>query len=133
MLRAGKTIHTATLDNPLESFRNRTEYLSVIAEYLQDGCDLDIGLHRRKLNGSNSKCVWLADSAKVDPSARIYGPVVIMYEVVISKESIVFGPAIIGSGVRVGNNTLIENSVLWDSASIDENCEIRRYNTRWKH
>jgi len=126
MLRAGKTIHTATLDNPLESFRNRTEYLSVIAEYLQDGCDLDIGLHRRKLNGSNSKCVWLADSAKVDPSARIYGPVVIMDEVVISKEAIVFGPAIIGSGVRVGNNTLIENSVLWDSASIDENCEIRR-------
>ena len=124
MLRAGKTIHTATLDNPLESFRNRTEYLSVIADYLQNDCDSDIGLQYRKLNGS--KNIWLAESVKVDPSAGIYGPVVIMDGAVISKEAVVFGPAIIGSGVTIGNNSLIENSVLWDGARVGKNCEIRR-------
>jgi len=124
MLRDGKTIHTTTLEKPLGSFRNRVEYLSVVADYLQNDCDLDMGLQYRKLNGS--KNIWLANSAKVDHTARIYGPVVIMDEAAISKDAVVFGPAIIGPGVTIGNNSLIENSVLWDNAAVDENCEIRR-------
>ncbi|MFC1738380.1 exosortase [Planctomycetota bacterium] len=124
MLRAGKTIHTATLKQPLVTFRNRTEYLSAIANYLQNSCDSDIGLPRKKLNGS--KNIWLANSAKVDPNARIYGPVVIMDEATISKEAVIFGPTIIGRSVSLGNNSLIENSVLWDSAKVGGNCEIRR-------
>ncbi len=124
MLRAGKSIHTVTLKESLGSFRNRAEYLSAIANYIQDGCGLEMGLQRRKLNGS--KNIWLADSADVDRSAQIYGPVVIMDGAVISKEAVVFGPAIIGSGVTIGNNSLIENSALWDGAKVGENCEIRR-------
>ncbi|MCK4913611.1 MAG: exosortase [Planctomycetes bacterium] len=124
MLRAGKAIHTATLKQPLASFRNRVEYLSAIANYLQNCCDSDIGLQRRKLNGSEN--IWLDDTTKVDPSARIYGPVVIMDKATISKEAVIFGPTIIGSGASIGNNSLIENSVLWDSAKVGENCEIRR-------
>lgn len=123
MLRGGKTIHTAML-KLLGSFRNRVEYLSVIANYLRNGCDSDISLLHKKLNGS--KNIWLANSVKVDPSARIYGPVVIMDEAAISKEVVIFGPTIIGRGVSIGNNSLIENSVLWDSAKVGENCEVRR-------
>jgi exosortase len=124
MLRVGKTIHTAMLKHPLGSFRNRAEYLSAIANYFQNGCDSGIGLQRRKLNGS--KNIWLADTTKVDPSAQIYGPVIIMDEATISKEAVIFGPTIIGRGASVGNNSLIENSVLWDSAKVGGNCEIRR-------
>ena len=124
MLRAGKTIHTTMLEQSLGSFRNRVEYFSAITNYLQNGCDSDIGLQHRKLNGS--KNIWLADSAKVDPTARIYGPVVIMDKAVISKEAVVFGPTIIGQSVSIGNNSLVENSVLWDTAKVGENCEIRR-------
>jgi len=124
MLRLGKTIHVATLKQPLASFRNRVEYLSAIDDYLRNGCDSGIGLKHRKLNGS--KNIWLADTAKVDPSVRIYGPVVIMDKAVIAKEAVVFGPTIIGRNVSLGNNSLIENSVLWDSAKIRPNCQIHR-------
>ena len=124
MLRAGKTIHAARLNRPLISFRNRVQYLSAIADYLQNGCDAEIGLQHRKLNGS--KDIWLAASAKVDPSARIFGPVVIMDEATISKEVIIFGPTIIGQNASIGDKCLIENSVLWDNAKIERCCEIRR-------
>lgn len=124
MLRAGKTIHAGRLNRSLISFRNRTQYLFAIADYLQNGCDLDIGLQCRKLNGS--KDIWLAASAKVDPSARIYGPVVIMDEATISKEVIIFGPTIIGRNASIGDTCLIENSVLWDNAKVERCCEIRR-------
>jgi len=49
-----------------------------------------------------------------------------MDEATILKEVIIFGPTIIGSGVSIGNNSLIENSVLWDSAKVGGNCEIRQ-------
>ena len=124
MLRGGKTIHAATLMEPLGGFRNRFEYLSAITNYLQNGCDSDISLLHKKINGS--KNIWLANSAKVDHGARIYGPVVIMDEAVISKEAVIFGPTVIGRGVSIGNNTPIENSVLWDSAQVGGNCEIRQ-------
>ena len=124
MLQAGRTVHAAMLKKPLGTFRNRVDYLSAITDYLQDGCDPDIGLPQKKLNGS--KNIWLANSAKVDPSARIYGPVVIMDEAAVSKEVIIFGPTIIGRNVSVGHNSLIVNSVLWDGAKIGENCEIKR-------
>lgn len=124
MLRAGKTIHAATLKKPLGSFRNRDEYLFAIANYLQTTPNPSIDLPRRKVNGS--KNIWIANTAKVDPSTRIYGPVVIMDDAAISKETVIFGPAIIGRSVNIGNNCLIENSVLWDNAKVGENCEIRR-------
>jgi len=124
MLQAGKTIHAAMLKKPLGTFRSRVDYLSAITNYLQNGCDPDIGLPQKKLNGS--KNIWLADSADVDRSAQIYGPVAIMDEAVVSKEAVIFGPTIIGRNVSIGHNSLIENSVLWDGAKIGENCEIRR-------
>jgi len=124
MLRVGKTVSATTLKQPLVSFRNRSEYLFAIANYLHNSCDSDIGLPREQLNGS--KNIWLANNAKVDPSVRIYGPVVIMDEATISKETVIFGPTIIGSGVSIGNNCLIENSVLWNTARVGRNCEIRR-------
>ena len=124
MLRGGKTIHAAMLKQPVGSFRYRAEYLSEIANYLQNGCDSDIVLPCRKLNGS--KNIWLANTAKVDPSAQIYGPVIIMDKAIISKEAVIFGPTIIGRSVSLGNNSLIVNSILWDGAQVGENCEIRR-------
>ena len=124
MLRAGKAIHTAKLNQSFGRFRERVGYLSAIADYLQNGCDSNMNLPLKKLNGF--KNIWLANSANLDPSAEIYGPVVIMDEAVISKEAVIFGPAIIGRGVNIGNNSLIENSVLWDNSKVGKNCEIRR-------
>ncbi len=37
MLRGGKIIHAATLEQPLGSFRNQAEYLSAVANYLPNG------------------------------------------------------------------------------------------------
>lgn len=124
MLRAGRTIHTATLTQPTGNFRDRAGYLDAIANYLASCSDESIGFHRKKLNGS--KDIWLADSAEVDPGARIYGSAVIMDGANISDRAVIFGPTIIGRNTNIGKNSLIANSVLWDDSQIGENCEIQR-------
>jgi len=123
MLRAGKTTHMAVLNQPVGSFRDRTEYLSAIASCLENRGNTitDFSAH----NWNKAKNVWLARSANIEPSARIYGPVVVMDGAVVSQRAIIFGSTIVGPNVVIGKNTLVENSVFWERSSVGQNCEIR--------
>ena len=137
MLRAGKTVHAATLKQPLVSFRTRAEYLSAIANYLQNGPKLDGDLKpskgteptspkQHRLRRLNSQTVWIAANAKVDATARIYGLVVIQDNTQIARGAVVFGPTILGNNVSIGKGSVVVNSVLWDGAQVGANCQIQR-------
>jgi len=123
IVRAGGTVHAATLPKSVGNFQDRAGYLAAIADYLADAKNGQISLPARRHHGS--KDVWLANSANIDPSAQIFGPVVIMDNTSISEKAIIFGPAVVGRNVTIGKNTLVENSVLWDGSSVGRNCEVR--------
>ncbi len=122
MVRAGKTVHSAMLARPVGNFRDRASYLAAITSYLDGNSDIDTENSVHKLNGS--KNVWVAEGAKVDTKAQIYGPALIMDGSTVSEKAMIFGPAVIGRNVNIGKNTLIENSVAWDGSRIGQNCEI---------
>lgn len=122
MVRAGKTVHAVTLSRSAGDFRDRAGYLAAIANYLDNNFDTETDFSRSKCNGS--KDTWLANGAMVDPSARIFGPTVIMDGATVSERVIIFGPTIIGRNVTVDKDTIVENSVLWGGSSIGRNCEI---------
>lgn len=122
MVRAGKTIHAATLSKTSGKFRDRAQYLRAIAQYLDNAGNESIDLPQIRRNGV--KKLWLAETATVNPSAQAYGPVVIMDNASISEEAVIFGPAIIGRNVSIGRNTLIQNSVFWDGSTVGQNCRI---------
>jgi len=124
MLHAGKTIHAATLPNDVGNFRNRQEYLYAIAKYLESAAKPGADLKLRK--GDDSQNVWIAVSAKIDPTARIYGPAVIMDGANISEGAVILGPTILGKNVSIGKDSVTVNSVLWDGAQIGPNCEVQR-------
>ena len=124
MLRAGKSVHAATLPNHAGNFRDRQGYLSAISNYLESGPKLNEDLKLCKRNGSQN--VWMAAKTEVDPDARIYGPVAIMDGARISKDAIIFGPTILGSNVTIGQGSLVANSVLWDDAQVGPNCRVQR-------
>ena len=124
LLRAGKTVHTAVLPNHAGNFRDWREYLYAIANYLENSPKLSADLKLCKRN--NSQTVWMAANSKVDPAARIYGPVVIMDGAGISDGAVIFGPTILGRDVSIGKNSIVISSVLWDGAQVGPNCEIQR-------
>jgi NDP-sugar pyrophosphorylase family protein len=76
MLRAGKSVHAATLPNHAGNFRDRQEYLFCIASYFERRPKLNLDL--KACEGVDSQDVWLAANAKIDPESRIFGPTVIM-------------------------------------------------------
>ena len=124
MLRAGKTVHTAVLPSHVGNFRDWRGYLYAIANYLENAPKLSEDLKLCKRN--NSQAIWMAPNSRVDPGARIYGPVVIMDGAHISEGAVIFGPTILGRDVSIGKNSIVINSVFWDGAQVGPNCEIQR-------
>ncbi len=124
MLRAGRSVHAARLPYSVGHFRDRQEYLHAVADYLENTpkLDSDFALHKR----TNSQTVWMAASAKVDTSARLYGPVAIMDGACISKSAVVIGPAIVGRNVIIREGSVVVNSALWDDAYVGPNCQIQQ-------
>ena len=124
MLRAGKSVHAATLPNHAGNFRDRQEYLFAIASYLESRPKLNLELDFCK--SSDSQNVWVAANAEVDSESQIHGPTVVMDGVSISSGAVILGPTILGKNVTIGKDSVIVNSVIWDDAQIGSNCLIRR-------
>jgi len=124
MLRAGKTVYAATLQNHAGNFRIRREYLYAITNYLENSPKLDAELKPSK--GADSQTVWIAANAKVEPGAQIYGPAVIMDGATVSKGAVILGPTILGNNVTIGKDSVVVNSVLWEGARVGPNCQIQR-------
>jgi len=124
MLRAGKTIHVATLPDHAGNFRDRQEYLYAIANYLEGVPKLDADL--KPCKDADSQTMWIAANAKVEPGARIYGPAVIMDGTCISNDAVILGPTILENNVTIGKDSVVVNSVLWDGAQVGPNCQIQQ-------
>jgi exosortase len=124
LLRAGKTVHAAVLPNRVGNFRDWRGYLYAITNYLENTPTLNADLKLCKR--SNSQAVWMAANSRVDPAARIYGPVVIMDGAGISEGAVIVGPTILGRDVSIGKDSVVVDSVLWDGAQVGPNCEIQR-------
>jgi exosortase len=123
MLHAGRTVHAAKLPYNAGNFRNRQEYLYAVSNCLENVPKMNADL--KPLNSADSENVWLAENAKVDPNARIDGPVAILDGATVSSGAVVLGPAILGKNVTVNKDSVVINSVLWDDAKVGSNCQIQ--------
>lgn len=62
--------------------------------------------------------VWIANSAKVAPTAYIGGPAIIGKEAEIRHGAYIRGNAIVGEGAVVGNSTELKNVILFNKVQV---------------
>lgn len=65
-----------------------------------------------------SENVWVANSAKVAPTANINGPAIIDEEAEVRHCAFVRGNAIVGKGAVVGNSTELKNVILFNKVQV---------------
>lgn len=65
-----------------------------------------------------SEHVWVANSAKVAPTAFINGPAIIDEEAEVRHCAFIRGNAIVGKGAVVGNSTELKNVVLFNKVQV---------------
>ena len=62
--------------------------------------------------------VWVANSAKVAPTANLNGPLIIDEEAEVRHCAFVRGNAIVGKGAVVGNSTELKNVILFNKVQV---------------
>jgi NDP-sugar pyrophosphorylase family protein len=124
MLRHGKVVKYIELTEHVGDFRDGPGYLRALADYLERGRPLDTEVPSLKRGAAQG--LWVDESAMVDPTARFFGPVVVLGDAVVAEKAAVFGPTVIGRGVRVGQGSLLVASAIWDGSRVGKNCEIQR-------
>ena len=121
MLLAGKKVHAAKLPHRAGGFRDCHEYLREALENIHNIAQLN----NLKLNNRNGSCnVWAGEEIYIDPAARIVGDVILMDGVRISEGAVIIGPALIEKNVTISKDSIIVNSIIWNDATIQDNCSI---------
>ena len=73
--------------------------------------------------GEHADAVWrdealVAHSARVDPSARLVGPVLVGPDAVIEAGALIVGPTSIGAGCVIEADAVVSRSAVWDGARV---------------
>ncbi len=98
----------------LSRFQYPWQALAHIKEYiLEIGQSLDARAYHSPAPG-----VWIANTAKIFPSAYIGGPCIIGPEAEVRHCAFIRGSAIVGAGAVVGNSTELKNVILFDKVQV---------------
>lgn len=90
------------------------EVLSKISSFIIElGNSLDTNEYKKI--GDN---IWIANSAKVAPTAYINGPVIIDNDAEVRHCAFIRGNAIVGKGAVVGNSTELKNVILFNKVQV---------------
>ncbi|MBQ5559665.1 MAG: UDP-N-acetylglucosamine pyrophosphorylase [Lachnospiraceae bacterium] len=90
------------------------EVLPLISDFIKKlGATLPADEYEKK-----GEDVWIAQSAKVAPTAFINGPAIIGKEAEIRHCAFIRGNAIVGEGAVVGNSTELKNVILFNKVQV---------------
>lgn len=90
------------------------ELLPKIKDYILElGNSLDPEIYEKKEDN-----IWIAKSAKIYPTANIYGPCIIGEETEVRPGAFIRGNAIVGNNCVVGNSTELKNVILFNNVQV---------------
>jgi exosortase len=118
LLRKGKRVAASMLPGQVLSTRDLDGYLLLVSRALAEPGEFSLDLNDYPLRGER---VWVADDARVSPSAHLVGPIVVLEGATVEPEAALVGPAVVGRRCHIGQGALVFESVLWDDCVLD--CE----------
>lgn len=125
LVQKGETIAYGTLDASAGNYRHWSEYIRAVQQYVLtlDPRDPLLGNYHRVDSEEN---IWAGENVKIDPSARIIGPVLIEENTTIGPDVLLIGPTLIGSEVEIHPEAVISESIVWKKVIIGTHCRIQR-------
>ena len=103
-----------------------------ILGYPSDAYWIDIGSPEKYLKAHHdlllkwgSRDVSTEGEVRVDPTARLEGPLLIAGGCSVGAGSLVRGPSVLGPGCDIGRGAVIEGSVLWSGTKVSDKAVLR--------
>ncbi len=124
LVRVNEKIGAVLFDQSARNFRDWREYIDAILSYIQN--NRHPNTPKDILNRNYGDDVNICETAKIAPSARLIGSIVIGHNVRVSESALLIGPVVLGAGCSVGAGSLISESVIWQDVQIGTQCMIER-------
>jgi exosortase len=121
--RAGGTIQPFVPSRGTGNFHDQAGYLDAVSLYLKSDVAKDEGY--TLCERSDRRLTAAVCGGRVDPGARLYGPLAIAEDAYVAKDAVVIGPSVLDRGTRVDENSVVVSSVLWEGSAVGADCEVR--------
>jgi mannose-1-phosphate guanylyltransferase / phosphomannomutase len=96
-----------------------------LEQYQQANFDALTGVVRTKPQGVQiAPGVWIARSARVDPTAKLTGPVILGEDVRVGASAVVEGPACIGDRSVISDRVNLVRTVIWRDVYVGEDSNL---------
>jgi mannose-1-phosphate guanylyltransferase/phosphomannomutase len=119
VIAAGMTVHCHTLKGSVTLIHSAGHYLSAIREaILRAAENLPAGFVQK------SPGVVVHESAKVDPTARLTGPVWIDAGAEVAAGAVLAGPVVVGPNATVGSGAVVHRTVVMKDGEIGSGAEV---------
>lgn len=103
-------LHVETFD-----LRDESEFLRLSESALQGNVPgFVVGLGMRNLADD----IWVARDARIDASARLYGPIVLGAGSFIAHDAVVVGPVVIGNRCGIEDGAFVNNAVVHSDVTV---------------
>jgi exosortase len=122
LIRAGKVVQSYQLTEPVGSFYGWRQYLEAAGEMMASAGTLtELGFGDPVPDRPG---VRAGREAKIHPTVRIIGPVMLSDRVEVAEKAILIGPCILGPGSSVGAGSVVSGSLSWDNVQIGPDCRV---------
>jgi exosortase len=123
LIKAGRRVRYTVLPEDIGSFRDWRGYLAAASKYLENVRQADVDI---KLCDQNDKhIIWTSPQVYIDPSARIFGRVMLLDNARVKAGTVIFGPTILERNTCIGPNSAVVNSIFWEGSGAGDNCEVQ--------
>jgi mannose-1-phosphate guanylyltransferase/phosphomannomutase len=123
MLREGAKLGGFVIDAYWTDIGNLEQYQGANYDAVSGKVRIAFPGALREAQGDNDR-VFVGEGTRVDPEARIEGPVVIGRDVRIAAGASITGPAVIGDRTIVERGAVVCRSVLWEDVYVGEEASL---------
>ncbi|MDO8673379.1 MAG: NDP-sugar synthase [Dehalococcoidia bacterium] len=94
--------------------------------YLAVHHDLLLGKLASKFPGvRHSDGVWAGEGVRIDPTAKVAGPVIFGRGCIVGGNAHITGPTVVGDNCEIGDGATVEESVVWRDTKIGPHATVK--------
>ena len=122
LYEAGEHVTVTSVDGSAPRVMGPESYLRINSWLVERVIDTDRSFPGYSRLGES----LIHETARVSPTARLVGPVMIGPHTTLGHETVILGPSSIGGSCEVGDGSIISRSAVWEGARIGRNCQVEQ-------
>ncbi len=99
--------------------------IGTIEQYRKSHVDILTGKVKKNIDGKRiDGNIWVGENTQINPTAQLYGPIVIGKNCKIDESVIIEKNTIIGDNVEICQRTIVKDSIIWEHTKVSADVRL---------